>query len=54
MLQRFSPTAVGRWSTRRAALAIAGWLSLVVLAVLALATRRAGSRPLAYPQSHPR
>jgi hypothetical protein len=30
MLQRFSPTAVGRWRTRRPVLAIAGWLSFVV------------------------
>lgn len=30
MIERFSPTAVGRWSMRRPVLAIAGWLSCVV------------------------
>jgi uncharacterized membrane protein YdfJ with MMPL/SSD domain len=44
MIKRFSPTAVGRWSTRRPVLAIAGWLSFVVLAVLALSLT--GSKPL--------
>jgi RND superfamily putative drug exporter len=36
MIKRFSPTAVGGWSTRRPVLAIAAWLSFVVLALLAL------------------
>jgi RND superfamily putative drug exporter len=36
MIKHVSPTAVGRWSTRRPVLAIAGWLTFVVLAVLAL------------------
>ena len=31
MIKRFSPTAIGRWSTRRPVLAIAGWLTFVVL-----------------------
>src|SRR5262249_44887049 len=44
MLKRFSPTAVGRWSTRRPVLAIAGWLSFVVLAALVLSLT--GSKPL--------
>jgi uncharacterized membrane protein YdfJ with MMPL/SSD domain len=44
MLKRFSPTAIGRWSTRRPALAIAAWLTFVVVAVLALALT--GSKPL--------
>src|SRR5439155_10580394 len=33
MIKRFSPTAVGRWSTRRPVLAIAAWLTFVVVAV---------------------
>ena len=33
---RFSPTSVGRWSTRRPWLAIAAWLALVAGAVLAV------------------
>jgi len=44
MLKRFSPTAIGRWSTRRPVLAIAAWLTFVVVAVLALALT--GSKPL--------
>jgi RND superfamily putative drug exporter len=44
MIKRFSPTAVGRWSTRRPGLAIAAWLTFVVIAVLALAAT--GSKPL--------
>lgn len=36
MFKRFSPTSVGRWSARRPWLAIAVWLSFVVLALLAL------------------
>ena len=44
MLKRFSPTAVGRWSTRRPVLAIAAWLAFVVLAVFSLALT--GSKPL--------
>ena len=44
MFKRFSPTAIGRWSTRRPALAIAAWLMFVVVAVLALALT--GSKPL--------
>ena len=44
MLKRVSPTAVGRWSTRRPVLAIAAWLAFVVLAVFSLALT--GSKPL--------
>ena len=44
MFKRFSPTAVGRWSTRRPVLAIATWLTFVVLAVVALSLT--GSKPL--------
>jgi putative drug exporter of the RND superfamily len=44
MFKRFSPTAIGRWSTRRPVLAIAAWLTFVVVAVLALALT--GSKPL--------
>ncbi|MBV9415426.1 MAG: MMPL family transporter [Solirubrobacterales bacterium] len=44
MIKRFSPTAVGRWSTRRPVLAIAAWLTFVVLAVVALAAT--GTNPL--------
>jgi putative drug exporter of the RND superfamily len=44
MLKRFSPTAIGRWSTRRRVLAIAAWLAFVVLAVFSLALT--GSKPL--------
>ena len=44
MLKRFSPTAIGRWSTRRPVLAIAAWLAFVVLAVFSLALT--GSKPL--------
>ena len=44
MTKRFSPTAVGRWSTRRPVLAIAAWLTIVLLAVFALAAT--GSKPL--------
>jgi uncharacterized membrane protein YdfJ with MMPL/SSD domain len=44
MLKHFSPTAVGRWSTRRPVPAIAAWLTFVVIAVLALAAT--GSKPL--------
>jgi RND superfamily putative drug exporter len=36
MITRFSPTSVGRWSARRPWLAIAAWLSFVVLALVAL------------------
>jgi putative drug exporter of the RND superfamily len=36
MFTRFSPTAIGRWSTRRPVLAIVAWLTFVVVAVLAL------------------
>ena len=44
MFKRFSPTAIGRWSTRRPVLAIAAWLTFVVLAVAALSLT--GSKPL--------
>jgi len=44
MIKRFSPTAIGRWSTRRPVLAIAAWLAFVVVAVLALTST--GSKPL--------
>jgi RND superfamily putative drug exporter len=44
MIRRFSPTTVGRWSTRHPVLAIACWLTFVVLAVLALSLT--GSKPL--------
>jgi RND superfamily putative drug exporter len=44
MFKRLSPTAIGRWSTRRPALAIAAWLTFVLVAVLALALT--GSKPL--------
>jgi len=44
MFKRFSPTAVGRWSTRRPVLAIAVWLTFVVAAVFALTLT--GSKPL--------
>ena len=44
MIKRFSPTAIGRWSTRRPVLAIAAWLTFVVAAVLALSLT--GSKPL--------
>src|ERR1700739_1240909 len=44
MLKHFSPTAIGRWSTRRPVLAIVAWLTFVVVAVLALALT--GSKPL--------
>ncbi|HEV3390104.1 MAG TPA: MMPL family transporter, partial [Solirubrobacteraceae bacterium] len=44
MFKRFSPTAIGRWSTRRPVLSIAAWLTFVVVAVLALALT--GSKPL--------
>ena len=44
MIKRFSPNAVGRWSTRRPGLAIAVWLTFVVAAVLALSLT--GSKPL--------
>src|SRR6516162_1335225 len=44
MTKHFSPTAVGRWSTGRPLLAIAGWLTFVVLAVLALSL--SGSKSL--------
>ena len=44
MLNRISPTAIGRWSTRRPVLAIAAWLTFVVVAVFALALT--GSKPL--------
>jgi len=44
MIKRFSPTAIGRWSTRRPVLAIATWLTFVVATVLALSLT--GSKPL--------
>jgi uncharacterized membrane protein YdfJ with MMPL/SSD domain len=44
MLKRFSPTAIGGWSTRRPGRAIAAWLTFVVIAVAALAAT--GSKPL--------
>ncbi len=44
MIKRFSPTAVGGWSTCRPVLAIAAWLTFVLIAVLALAPT--GSKPL--------
>jgi RND superfamily putative drug exporter len=44
MIKRFSPTAIGRWSTRRPVLAIAAWMAFVVVAVLALSLT--GSEPL--------
>ena len=44
MIKRFSPTAIGRWSTRRPVLAIGAWLTFVVVAVLALSLT--GSKPL--------
>jgi uncharacterized membrane protein YdfJ with MMPL/SSD domain len=44
MIKRFSPTAIGRWSTRRPALAIAAWFTFVLVAVLALSLT--GSKPL--------
>ena len=44
MIKRLSPTAIGRWSTRRPVLAIAAWLTFVVAAVLALSLT--GSKPL--------
>ena len=44
MIKRFSPTAIGRWSTRRPVLAIAAWLTFEVVAVLALSLT--GSKPL--------
>ena len=44
MIKRFSPTAIGRWSTRRPVLAIAAWLSFVIAAVIALSLT--GSKPL--------
>ncbi len=44
MIKRFSPTAIGRWSTRRPVLAISAWLTFVVAAVLALSLT--GSKPL--------
>ena len=44
MLKRFSPTAIGRWSTRRPVLAIAVWLAFVFVAVFSLALT--GSKPL--------
>jgi uncharacterized membrane protein YdfJ with MMPL/SSD domain len=44
MVKRFSPTAIGRWSTRRPMLAIAAWLSFVIAAVIALSLT--GSKPL--------
>jgi RND superfamily putative drug exporter len=36
MIKRFSPTAMGRWSTRRPALAIVAWLLFVASTVVAL------------------
>ena len=36
MIKRLSPTAIGRWSTRRPVLAIAAWMAFVVAAVVAL------------------
>jgi uncharacterized membrane protein YdfJ with MMPL/SSD domain len=44
MVKRFSPTSIGRWSTRRPMLAIAAWLSFVIAAVIALSLT--GSKPL--------
>ena len=44
MIKRFSPTAIGRWSTRRPVLAIAAWMTFVVAAVLSLSLT--GSKPL--------
>ncbi len=44
MIKRFSPSAIGRWSTRRPVLAITAWLTFVALAVLALSLT--GSKPL--------
>ena len=44
MTKRFSPTAIGRWSTRRPVLAITVWLTFVFAAVLALSLT--GSKPL--------
>jgi RND superfamily putative drug exporter len=44
MFKRFSPTAIGRWSTRRPVPAIAAWLTFVVAAVLSLSLT--GSKPL--------
>ena len=44
MIKRLSPTAIGRWSTRRPVLAIAAWLTFVFAAVLALSLT--GSKPL--------
>jgi putative drug exporter of the RND superfamily len=44
MFRRFSPSSVGRWSARRPWLAIAAWLSFVVLALLALSVT--GSKQL--------
>jgi uncharacterized membrane protein YdfJ with MMPL/SSD domain len=44
MIKRLSPSAIGRWSTRRPVLAISAWLTFVVLAVLALSLT--GSKPL--------
>jgi uncharacterized membrane protein YdfJ with MMPL/SSD domain len=44
MIKRLSPTAIGRWSTRRPVLAIAVWLTFVVAAVAALSLT--GSKPL--------
>ena len=44
MIKRLSPTAIGRWSARRPVLAIAAWLTFVLVAVLALSLT--GSKPL--------
>ena len=44
MIKRFSPAAIGRWSTRRPVLAIAAWMSFVIAAVIALSLT--GSKPL--------
>ena len=44
MIKRFSPTTVGRWSARRPVLAIAAWLTFVLIAVLGLTVT--GSKPL--------
>jgi uncharacterized membrane protein YdfJ with MMPL/SSD domain len=44
MIKRCSPTAIGRWSTRQPMLAIAAWLSFVIVAVIALSLT--GSKPL--------
>ena len=44
MVKRLSPTAIGRWSTRRPAVAIVAWSTFVVAAVLALSLT--GSKPL--------